>query len=345
VAVSPLAVTHNAAIANSFGVAAFAKKSISLQFEQQLEPLRQTLLEEKYLILGGASNVLISRNFDGTIVRNDMKGIGIERAGSSTVKVRAGAGENWASFVDAMTAQGFFGLENLSLIPGSVGASPIQNIGAYGVEMHKSFFELIAFNLTHGKTQKFNKQDCAFGYRDSIFKRPSMRDWVIIEVSFLLSEIADIELGYGDLRAEANALAQAKGLHIPTPIEVALAVKSIRTRKLPDPATLGNAGSFFKNPTVEQGIAAALLHTHPSLPIYPIASDPTLRKLSAGWLIDQAGWRGYKRGDAGVHKDHALVLVNYGSASGREIWQLAVDIQKSVWEKFGVLIEPEPILI
>jgi UDP-N-acetylmuramate dehydrogenase len=350
VALSPagptnLSVTHNAAIDNSFGVAARANRTVTLQSDQQLDELRHLLLDNKYLILGGASNVLISRDYDGTVVRNQIKGMSIKRLGGSIVKVRCGAGENWAAFVDAMVAHGFFGLENLSLIPGSVGASPIQNIGAYGVEMHKCFSELSAFNLTTGKTQQFTKTDCAFGYRDSVFKQASMRDWIITEVCFVLNEAAPLELGYGDLKTEAQALAAAKGLTKPSAVEVAQAVKSIRTRKLPDPSALGNAGSFFKNPAVQHNRVAELQARYPSLPTYPIANDANHVKLSAGWLIDQAGWKGYRRGDAGVHKDHALVLVNYGAASGMDIWQLALDIQTSVLAKFGIAIEPEPILI
>jgi UDP-N-acetylmuramate dehydrogenase len=340
-----LTITHNATIANSFGVAAKASRTVTLQSDQQLDELRHLLLDDKYLILGGASNVLISRDYDGTVVRNQIMGTSIERLDESTVKVRCGAGENWSAFVDTMVANGFFGLENLSLIPGSVGASPIQNIGAYGVEMHKSFSELSAFNLTTGRTQQFTKSDCAFGYRDSVFKQASMRDWIITEVCFVLSATAPLELGYGDLKTEAHALAAAKGLTNPSAVEVAQAVKSIRTRKLPDPAVLGNAGSFFKNPAVEQSLVAELQTRYPSLPTYAIANDANHLKLSAGWLIDQAGWKGYRRGDAGVHKEHALVLVNYGAASGMDIWQLALDIQRTVLAKFGVAIEPEPILI
>jgi UDP-N-acetylmuramate dehydrogenase len=340
-----LTVTHNAAIDNSFGVAAKANKTVTLQSDQKLDELRRLLLDDKYLILGGASNVLISRDYDGTVVRNQIKGTSIERLNGSLVKVRCGAGENWAVFVDTMVAKGFFGLENLSLIPGSVGASPIQNIGAYGVEMQKSFSELSAFNLTTGKTQRFTKADCAFGYRDSVFKQASMRDWIITEVCFVLNEAAPLELGYGDLKTQAQALATAKGLTNPSAVEVAQAVKLIRTRKLPDPAVLGNAGSFFKNPAVKQDFVAELQALYPSLPIYAIANDTNHLKLSAGWLIDQAGWKGYRRGDAGVHKEHALVLVNYGAASGMDIWKLALDIQKSVLAKFAVAIEPEPILI
>jgi UDP-N-acetylmuramate dehydrogenase len=335
----------DAPIPNSFGIAAKARRVFELNSIEQLPGLIATVSIEKHLILGGASNVLFIQDFDGVVVRNQLKGLRIEPIEAGRHKVTSGAGENWANFVDNMTAKGLFGLENLSLIPGSVGASPIQNIGAYGIEMCQTFSDLKAFDLVTGQTQMFTKQDCAFGYRDSIFKRSEMRQWLITEVSFILDEKASIELGYGDLKTEALKLAALRGQTNPTHAEVAQAVKSIRRSKLPDPAVTGNAGSFFKNPKVSDAQLTELRHHHPTLPAYPIADDMSKQKISAGWLIDKAGWKGFRRGDAGVHKDHALVLVNYGSATGTEVWQLAREIQASVKEKFAVLIEPEPIVI
>jgi UDP-N-acetylmuramate dehydrogenase len=335
----------DAPISNSFGIATKAKRVFELNAVEQLLGLAKATSIEKHLILGGASNILFTQDFDGLVVRNELKGLHVEPLQAGKHKVTCGAGENWADFVDTMTAKGLFGLENLSLIPGSVGASPVQNIGAYGIEMRQCFSELKAFDLTTGRTQTFDTQDCAFAYRDSIFKRPDMRQWLITEVSFILDEKAIIELGYGDLKTEALKLAAHRGQTQPTHSEVAQAVKSIRRSKLPDPAVIGNAGSFFKNPKVSNAKLNDLRTNHPTLPAYPLADDVNQQKIPAGWLIDKAGWKGFRRGDAGVHKDHALVLVNYGSATGQEVWQLARDIQASVNDKFGVLIEPEPIVI
>jgi UDP-N-acetylmuramate dehydrogenase len=335
----------NAPIANSFGVAAKATKTIILNSEQQLPNLCEASTDGSYLILGGASNILLTKDFDGLVIRNALLGIRINDVGGSRYNVTCGAGENWADFVDIMVAKGLFGLENLSLIPGSVGASPIQNIGAYGVEMQQCFSTLKAFSLITGKKRIFTKQDCAFAYRDSIFKRNDMREWLITEVSFLLDTKPTLELGYGELKTEASKLALERGVTTPSATDVAQAVKAIRRSKLPDPAVLGNAGSFFKNPIVPTELIEQLKRTHPAIPSYPVVSSKTQVKTSAGWLIDQAGWKGFRRGDAGVHKDHALVLVNYGQASGAQIWQLACDIQAGVRDKFGIAIEPEPILI
>jgi UDP-N-acetylmuramate dehydrogenase len=312
---------------------------------EQLAALAKAISNEKHLILGGASNVLFTQNFDGLIIRNQLKGLRVKALQDGKHKVTSGAGENWADFVDKMIAKGLFGLENLSLIPGSVGASPIQNIGAYGVEMCQHFSELKAFDLARGITQTFTKEDCSFAYRDSIFKRQDMRDWLITEVSFDLDEKASVELGYGDLKTEALKLAALRGKTNPTHAEVAKAVKDIRRAKLPDPAVIGNAGSFFKNPKVSNTLLSELRNDYPTLPAYALADDADRQKIPAGWLIDKAGWKGFRRGDAGVHKDHALVLVNHGVATGKEVWQLACDIQASVKDKFGVLIEPEPIVI
>jgi UDP-N-acetylmuramate dehydrogenase len=335
----------NAPVSNSFNIATTASKTIVLRSMEQLAFVTQAAAQEKYIILGGASNVLFTQDFDGLVIRNELKGLRIEPLQASKCRVTAGAGENWSDFVDKVTAKGLFGLENLSLIPGSVGASPIQNIGAYGVEMRQRFCDLQAFDLLTGKTQTFTTEDCAFAYRDSLFKRSEMRHWLITEVSFILDENAPIELAYGDLKTQALTLAQLRGRTNPNHSEVAQAVKNIRSSKLPDPAIIGNAGSFFKNPIVTDSQLSMLRNQHPAIPTYPIIGDTTKHKVSAGWLIDQTGWKGFRRGDAGVHKDHALVLVNYGMATGKEILQLARDIQASVNTVFGIAIEPEPIVI
>jgi UDP-N-acetylmuramate dehydrogenase len=333
-------------ISNSFGVKAHARREIALTSADQLEGLPGAVGSEAVLILGGASNVLFRGDFEGTVIRNRLTGISTrELPIANQVLVRCAAGEPWAGFVDVMVAQGLWGLENLSLIPGCVGASPIQNIGAYGVEVCDRFFQLKAFHIRTGETKVFNKAGCRFAYRDSVFKDPEMRDWLIVEVSFVLDTDPKPTLHYGDLKIRSLVHARSDKRTDPNLADIAQAVKDIRRSKLPDPSVLGNAGSFFKNPIVHQRVIEGLTSEFPGLPVYALAERSDAQKVSAGWLIDQCGWKGHRRGDAGVHQDHALVLVNYGNATGEQIWALASDIQASVQERFGILIEPEPILL
>src|SRR5690606_1554115 len=277
--------------------------------------------------------------------------------------VEAAAGENWHDFVCWTLDQGLGGLENLSLIPGTVGASPIQNVGAYGVEMRERFDSLEAADRRSGERRRLFAEDCRFGYRDSIFKHPEGAHWLVLSVRFRLSRRFEPRLDYGELRAELAAAAAAGGAPRAAPGDdanspakldaraVAAAVVAIRRRKLPDPAVLGNAGSFFRNPVVEAARADALARSHPDMPRYP-ADDPDPQaghaprvKLSAGWLIDRCGWKGFREGDAGVHDRHALVLVNHGAASGAQLLALAERIRESVRERFGVELEPEPTIV
>jgi UDP-N-acetylmuramate dehydrogenase len=332
-------------ISNTFGVEAYADRFIKLESTEQLPGLVSILRGSKYFILGGGSNTLFRGDFHGTVVANQLRGIVIKQHPDGTAEVSCGAGENWADFVDYCVEFGWYGLENLSLIPGCVGASPIQNIGAYGVEVCQAILKVDAFSLLSGESRKFSKEDCLFGYRDSIFKRPDMQHWLITSVSFSLSKTPALTLTYSGLRAAAQALASQRGAAEPDAVDVASAVKHIRISKLPDPKVIGNAGSFFKNPVVTVEKATALQLTFGQVPVYPVANDPLQKKLSAGWLIDQSGWKGFRRGNAGVHRDHALVLVNYGQATGNEIWALAMDIQASVQAKFGVQLVPEPIVL
>jgi UDP-N-acetylmuramate dehydrogenase len=252
-----------------------------------------------------------------------------------TVVVEAEAGEPWHPFVLWTLEQGLGGLENLSLIPGTVGAAPMQNIGAYGVEIKDAFAGLTALDRQSGELRDFSLADCAFGYRDSLFKRQAGR-WLILRVRFRLRRHAELRLDYGPLRQQLAA----QGCVAPTPQEVSRAVCAIRSEKLPDPAVLGNAGSFFKNPLVSAEQAARLREQYPGLVAYP--ADEGVVKLAAGWLIEQAGWKGFRDGDAGVHDKQALVLVNHGQATGGELLALARRIQADIAERFDVELEIEP---
>jgi len=249
--------------------------------------------------------------------------------------VKASAGENWHEFVTYCVNEGFGGLENLSLIPGNVGSCPIQNIGAYGVEVKDSFHSLEAIDLQTGELVVFSNEECRFGYRDSIFKRDLKGKFAIWSVTFELKLNPVVHIEYGAIKQELEAM----GTGNPGIADVSNAVCSIRQKKLPDPEVLGNAGSFFKNPTVDQKFAEKLVESFPKMVFYPTGADRI--KLAAGWLIEQCGWKGHREGDAGVHENQALVLVNYGNATGSNILTLAHRIQNSVYERFGVKLDME----
>ena len=292
------------------------------------------------LVLGGGSNLLFAGPLEGTalsIVDTGVQVGGVDGAGR--VIVRAGAGCQWHGFVQHTLGLGLQGLENLSLIPGTVGAAPIQNIGAYGVELDRQVHAVEAWDRELGARVRLAAADCGFAYRDSRFKREPER-WIVTAVEFALSRSPRLELRYAGLSAEL----QAMGIDAPTPLQVSEAVCRIRRRKLPDPAVLGNAGSFFKNPVLPAARAESLLQAYPGLPCFDTA-DPGTRKLSAAWLIEAAGWKGHRDGDAGVAPGHALVLVNHGGASGAELLDLARRIAASVRERFDVALEPEPRIV
>jgi UDP-N-acetylmuramate dehydrogenase len=291
------------------------------------------------LILGGGSNVLLTDDFPGLVLHMCMKGIAVIGEDSDATYVRAAAGENWHEFVRWTLAQGLGGLENLSLIPGSVGAAPIQNIGAYGTEVKDCFHQLTSFNLATGQTFTLDKAACAFGYRDSAFKRDLRDRAVILDVTFALPKLWRPNTDYADVAQELSV----QGITQPSAADISAAVIAVRTRKLPDPAVIGNAGSFFKNPIVSAQQRDALLRRYSQLVSYE-QPDGSF-KLAAGWLIDQCGWKGGNLGAAGVYERQALVLVNRGGASGREIAQLAAAIQADVRARFGVMLEPEPVFI
>ncbi len=326
---------------NTFGIDAIASAYLRVSGVDALRRVRADAMLSAMprLVLGGGSNLLLTGDFNGLVLHMANHGVAITGEDDNSVFVTAQAGENWHGFVRWTLEHGLPGLENLSLIPGSVGASPIQNIGAYGSELAEHFHSLTAFDFSTGEVFTLAKADCAFGYRDSVFKHALRDRAVILEVTFALPKRWQPNLRYAELAAEIAA----RGIAQPTANDISEAVIAIRTRKLPDPAKLGNAGSFFKNPVVSATQRDALLAQHPALVSYPQADGSY--KLAAGWLIDQCGWKGKSLGAAGVHEKQALVLVNRGGASGEDILRLADAIRADVLEKYGVAIEPEPVLV
>ena len=290
------------------------------------------------MFLGGGSNVLLTKDYSGLVIHNCLKGIEVVKQDQEFVFVKVASGEVWHEFVLYCIERGFGGVENMSLIPGSVGASPMQNIGAYGVEMKDVFFELEALNLTTLQIEKFNNSDCKFGYRESIFKNEKKGQYFIASVTFRLNLNPHVNTTYGAIQQQLSAM----NVGTPTIKNVSDAVIAIRSSKLPDPKVLGNSGSFFKNPEISSDEYERLKMEFPNVVAYPTTNG---FKLAAGWLIEQCGWKGKVVGNCGAHKDQALVLVNYGDATGDEIYQLAMSIQQSVFEKFQVKIIPEVNII
>ncbi|TWI70264.1 UDP-N-acetylmuramate dehydrogenase [Pseudoduganella lurida] len=328
---------------NTFGIAAHARHYARIDHAEGLPALFAALKADPALatlprlVLGGGSNLLLTGDFDGLVIHLATRGRAILPGDAGHVHVRGEAGENWHDFVQYTLAQGLGGLENLSLIPGTVGAAPIQNIGAYGLETKDVFHSLTAFDPASGSTVTLDRAACRFGYRDSIFKGPEGRHLIVTDVTFALPRVWQPNLRYAEL---ANAMA---GIVSPTPQNVADAVVAIRRRKLPDPAVIGNAGSFFKNPVVGSEACRALLARFPDL-VHHRQEDGS-EKLAAGWLIDQCGWKGKSLGAAGVYPKQALVLVNHGGATGADVQRLAEAIQADVQARYGVLLEPEPVFV
>lgn len=322
---------------NSFGIDVSAKYFAGFSTVELLKELIAGGVSHKHshLILGGGSNILFTRDFDGIVLKNELKGVELVKEDDTFYYIKAQAGENWHGFVQYCIARNYAGIENLSLIPGNVGASPMQNIGAYGVEIKDVFYELEAYHVQDNMVQKFSLQDCAFGYRESVFKRKYKDQFVILSVTYQLRKQPVYNTSYGAIEQELEKM-QVKELSIQA---VSQAVINIRSSKLPDPKVIGNAGSFFKNPAVSNEQFAVLQKNFPNIVGYPFGAHAT--KLAAGWLIEQCGWKGYRVGDAGCHAKQALVLVNYGSASGKEIYDLSSKIVESVKEKFAVELERE----
>ncbi|WP_316817807.1 UDP-N-acetylmuramate dehydrogenase [Pedobacter nyackensis] len=321
---------------NTFGVAASSTFFAEVFNEADLKGLLSMAIvkEQQMLVLGGGSNLLFTRDFDGLVIKVSIPGISFVDAGDDVI-VTAGAGVVWNDFVNYCVGNGFAGVENLSLIPGTVGASPIQNIGAYGVELKDVFYSCVAYEITTGNHQVFEFDDCKFGYRDSVFKNELKGRYIITAVSFKLSRKAKINTQYGAIQAELLN----RNIDQPTIADVSSVVAAIRVSKLPDPSTIGNAGSFFKNPVIEKSLFDEVIEKFPDVVHYPAPNDKI--KLAAGWLIEQCGFKGKVVGNTGTWKNQALVLVNHGAATGQEVYAFSEEIIKTVYIKFGIMLERE----
>lgn len=324
---------------NTFGINANAKYFAAFGDTSALEELTSTtnpkLQTTNLLILGGGSNILLTKDVDGLVLKNEIKGIEVVREDEKHFYIKAGAGENWHSFVMHCVNNNYAGIENLSLIPGNVGASPMQNIGAYGVEIRDVFHELEAFHISDKAVQKFGVNDCAFGYRESVFKNKYKGQFVITSVTYRLNKKPAFNTSYGAIQQELEKM----GVQELSIKAVSQAVINIRSSKLPAPKVVGNAGSFFKNPQVPNQQFQELKQVYPDIPSFPV--DATHIKVPTGWLIEQCGWKGYRQGDAGCYPKQALVLVNYGNATGQEIYELSEKILQSVKNKFNIVLERE----
>ncbi len=321
---------------NTFGIDVNARKFISVESVEEVKELLKSSYASELFILGGGSNMLLTGDIEKTVVHINLKGIRIIEETEDEVLVEAMAGENWHQFVLFCIDNGFGGLENLSLIPGNVGTAPIQNIGAYGVEIKDTFEECTALDVQTLELKTFNLADCEFGYRDSIFKNTAKGRYIITSVTFRLSRKNHrLNTAYGSI----DSFLKEEGIEDPKIKDVSNAVISIRQSKLPDPKKLGNSGSFFKNPVVTKEKHRELQEIYPEMPFYEIDEDHV--KIPAGWLIDHAGLKGYREGDAGVHSKQALVLVNYGDATGEDILRLSKKVQERVFNLFGIQLQPE----
>lgn len=322
---------------NTFGIDVTAQSYTSFETSNQLiEALNyKPLARNKKFVLGGGSNILFTKNFDGLVLKNDIKGIEVVNEDDDHFYINAGAGENWHQFVLFCIYNNYGGIENLALIPGNIGATPMQNIGAYGVEIKDVFHELEAMHVRDKTVHTFNLPDCEFGYRNSVFKNKFKDQFVILSVTYRLSKKHIYNISYGAIQQELERM-NVQELSIKS---IAQAVINIRTSKLPDPTLIGNAGSFFKNPTISIEHFNELKTKFPDIPSYPVIADHI--KVPAGWLIEKCGWKGFRKGDAGCYEKQALVLVNYGNASGSEIFQLSEKIMESVLIKFGIRLERE----
>jgi UDP-N-acetylmuramate dehydrogenase len=322
---------------NTFGIDVTAREFVEIHTLEELQVLCSNfnLIERNVLVLGGGSNLLLTQDVEGMVIKISIKGIEVVEENDENVWVKVAAGEVWHEFVRWAINHGYGGVENLSLIPGCVGASPMQNIGAYGVEIKNTFISLDAIEIDGGNEQVFTHAECKFGYRESVFKQEEKGKYIIASVMFKLSKHPQLNTTYGAIQQTL----QKHGITEPSVVDISNAVVEIRTSKLPDPKVLGNAGSFFKNPEIPDEQFLKLKENHPDIVGYPAGLGKT--KVAAGWLIEQCGWKGKRVGNTGSHKDQALVLVNYGGAKGAEIWQLAMDIQRSVQQTFGIAIQAE----
>lgn len=331
-------IEHNISLKpyNTFGIDVKAK---SFGRFDSIDGLKSLLAnrdpETPLFILGGGSNVLLTRDLPFFVMKNEISGIEVVNETETSIVLKVGSGVEWHSFVRYTVEKGWGGIENMSLIPGSVGASPMQNIGAYGSEIKDSFVSLEALHIDSLELHSFNKEQCQFGYRESVFKRALKDQYVIVSVSYELLKHPKMNTTYGAIQSEIEVM----GVENITVDTVSQAVMNIRRSKLPDPKILGNAGSFFKNPVVSKAIFEKLLVNYPDAPHYPQESGD--EKLAAGWMIEKAGWKGKRHGNCGVHEKQALVLVNYGGATGQEIFDLSTLIIEDIQSKFGVILERE----
>lgn len=321
---------------NTFGIDCKARYFVSVETVEELKKVLSEKPSEALFLLGGGSNMLLTDDLDAVVIHLNLKGIEIIKTSDTEVIIKVMAGENWHDFVEYCIKNNFGGIENLSLIPGNVGTAPIQNIGAYGVELKDTFESCNTLEIETLKEKEFNKEECNFGYRNSIFKNELKGKFIITSVNFRLTKTDHKKnISYGDIQK----ILYDKNIKAPGIKDISEAIIRIRQSKLPDPKVLGNSGSFFKNPVVNSESFQEFRRNFPEAPFYELS--PTEFKIPAGWLIEKAGFKGQRFGDAGVHKNQALVLVNYGNASGKEIWQLAIVIQKKVMKMTGIFIEPE----
>jgi UDP-N-acetylmuramate dehydrogenase len=318
---------------NTFGIKAHAEYFSSFSSKEELIELLGKM-QKPLTILGGGSNILLTKDIGGTVLKNEISEIEITHEDNDSINVKVGGGVVWHDFVMWSIEHNLGGIENLSLIPGSVGAAPMQNIGAYGVEIKSVFEKLEAVHIDNKTVKSFSNADCQFAYRYSIFKGELKGQYIICHVTFKLSKHPQFNTSYGAIEEELKAMGASKSLE-----SVSQAVINIRQRKLPNPKDIGNSGSFFKNPTIPKAKFEQLKTQFPNIVGYPNGEHSV--KVAAGWLIDHAGWKGFRKGDAGVHKNQALVLVNYGAALGNEILTISKDIQKSIQETFGIELEAE----
>ncbi len=321
---------------NTFGIAVKARFFAEIFTLQDLQEVltSKVIKENELLILGGGSNVLFTKDFDGLVIKISIPGIS-SHLENGVAMVKAGAGVVWNDLVNYCVTHGFAGVENLSLIPGTVGASPIQNIGAYGVELKDVFESCTAYEIATGRAAEFNYEECRFGYRDSIFKNELKGKYIITSVQFKLSTMPQLNTSYGAIQAELNQ----RHIVQPSLADVSSVVSAIRVSKLPDPSTIGNAGSFFKNPVIDQVQFEQVVSDFPEIVHYPAAGGKV--KLAAGWLIEQCGFKGKVVGQTGTWKNQALVLVNHGAATGQEVYSFSESIIDAVYTRFGVKLERE----
>ena len=326
---------------NTFGIDVKAKYFVSINTVNELIELTKTKVfkDLRLLILGGGSNILFTKDYDGLIILNNIKGKEIIDQTQQSIFLKIGAGENWHELVMYTVDNGWGGIENLSLIPGNTGTAPMQNIGAYGVEIKETFVELEALEISSGKIIKFNNSDCEFGYRESIFKNKIKNQYIILNITLELKKNPVLNINYGDVKA----ILESQNIKNPAIKEVSNAIISIRQSKLPDPKKIGNSGSFFKNPIVSLNQLEFIKKKYPNVVNYEINENEF--KIAAGWMIEKAGWKGRKFNNYGVHEKQALVLVNYGLANGMEIFNLSEEIILDIKDKFGITLEREVNII